>query len=264
MKRKNILYIICCICASILLISGCSTKKNTLVSRTFHSTTTKYNILFNGRDSYNEGLKKITAANEDNFTTVIPMYPISNHANANAATSEMERTIEKSRKAIKTHSIKQKPKRDAKKMSDPKYRAFYNQNEFNSALKEAWILTAKPEFHKGDFLGTIGTFTYIAKHYNYDKDLVAQCQLWMVRAYVEMDWLYEAEDLFSKINQDNLLNSNMGLLASTKAVLLLKQGQYKDAIPFVEQALSREKDKFLKQRFTYLLAQLSEINDNDI
>lgn len=246
----------------ILVLSSCSTKRNTWASRTFHSTTTKYNIAFNGEESYHEGLKKIIDANEDDFSNIIPMYPISKHSNASAATSDMDRTIEKGRKAIKTHSIKQKPKRDLKKWSDPEYQAFYQQKEFNPALKSTWMLIGKAEFHKADFLGSVGTFSYVAKHYDTDKELIAQCQLWTVRAYVEMDWMYEAEELYLKVNQDDLKHGSIGLYAATSAVLLLKQQQYKEAIPFLEMVLSREKNKAMKQRFTFLLAQLYQETGN--
>lgn len=244
------------------LLAGCSTKKNTWLTRNFHSMTTKYNIAFNGNESYEEGLKSMLAGNTDDYSTVIPLYPISHHENASAASSNMDRAIEKGRKAIKLHSIKAKPKRDAKKWNDPVYQSFYNQSEFNPALKDAWMLVGKAEFHKADFLGSIGTFSYISRYYSEDKDLVAQCQLWMVRAYAEMDWIYEAEQMLGKVNQDDLKTANVGLFAAANAVLLLKQDLYREAIPFVEMLASRERNKGMKQRFTFVLAQLYQLTGN--
>lgn len=240
----------------IVLASGCSTKKNTWASRTYQATNTRFNVYFNGYVSYNEGLKNILKANKEDYSSVIPMYPISRHSNAAAATSNMDLTIEKCRKAIKLHSIKIKPKKDYKKANSPDYKLFYNQEEFNPALKEAWLLLGKAEFHKADFLGSVGTFSYIVRHYSNDKDMEATCQLWIARAYGEMGWIYEAEQVLSKIVQDNLKRSNTGLFASVNADLLLKKHQYKDAIPFLELALSKENDKGLQQRFSFLLAQL--------
>ncbi|MDD4967886.1 MAG: tetratricopeptide repeat protein [Paludibacter sp.] len=240
----------------IVFISGCSTKKNTWMSRSYQATNTRFNVYFNGYNSYNEGLKNIQKANKEDYSSIIPMYPISRHSNATAATSNMDMTIEKCRKAIKLHSIKIKPAKNYKKANDPDYKLFYNQEEFNPALKEAWLLLGKAEFHKANFLGSVGTFSYIVRHYNNDKDMEATCQLWIVRAYSEMGWIYEAEQLMSKIVQDNLKRSNVGFYASVNADLLLKKHQYKDAIPFLELALTKEKDKSLEQRFGFLLAQL--------
>lgn len=246
----------------IVVVSGCSTKKNTSLSRSYHSTNTRFNVYFNGYVSYNEGLNSIVAANKDDYSTILPMYPISHHDNASAAASSMDRTIEKCRKAIKLHSIKVKPKKNDKKANQPDYLLFYNQKEFNPALKDAWMLLAKAEFHKGDFLGSVGSFLYVAKMYSIDKDIVAQCQLWIARAYGEMGWTYEAEQVLSEISQNDLSRESTGLYASVNADLLLKKHLYIEAIPFLELALSKENDKKMKQRFGFLLAQLYQLAMN--
>lgn len=261
LKKRN-LYNSILIAGIFLLVCGCSTKKNTKLSRTYNAFVTHYNIQFNGRESYKEGLLNIQKANIDDYSTLLTMYPVSHHENAQAATANMDKTIEKSRKAIKTRSIKKKPQRDNKKWNNPKYRLFYEQNEFNSALKEAWMLLAKAEFHKADFLGSVGTFSYVSRHYATDKDIVAQCQLWIARAYLEMDWNYEAEQIISKINQDHLKPQTVGLYASVNAQSLLKSGQYTQAVPFLEIVLSKEKDKYQKQRFSFLLGQLYKLQGN--
>lgn len=247
----------------IVLISGCSTKKNTWMSRTYQATNTRYNVYFNGYVSYNEGLKNILQANKEDYSSIIPMYPISHHYNATAATSNMDLTIEKCRKALKLHSIKIKPTKNYKKANSPEYKLFYAQEEFNPALKEAWLLLGKAEFHKGNFLGSIGTFSYIVRHYGNDKDMEATCQLWIARAYGEMGWIYEAEQVLSKIQQDDLKRSNIGLFASINADVLLKKHQYNDAIPFLQLALSKETDKSLQIRFGFLLAQLYQKTKNN-
>ncbi|NDP20854.1 MAG: tetratricopeptide repeat protein [Paludibacter sp.] len=260
---KNRLFYSITILSLIFIVGGCSTKKNTWATRAYQDVNTRFNVFFNGTTSYNEGLRNILKANEEDYSSIIPMFPISRHKNANAATTEMDRTIEKCRKAIKLHSIKIKPERNLKKSNLPEYKLFYNQEEFNPALKDVWLQLGKAEFHKGDFLGSVGTFSYIARHYSEDKDMIAKCQLWMVRAYAEMGWIYEAEQVLSKIVQDDLKRSNIGLFASVNADLLLKKRQYKDAIPFLELALSKENDKAMKQRFTYLSAQLyHKMNDD--
>ncbi|MFM2292179.1 MAG: hypothetical protein RIS29_1992 [Bacteroidota bacterium] len=248
-------YIILLLVLTLAAVS-CSTKKNTWSSRTYQALNTSYNVYFNGYVSYNDGLKNILKANKEDYSNVIPMYPISHHANATAATSDMDRTIEKCRKAIKLHSIKVKPEKDYKKMSDPKYKAFLAQEEFNPAMKEAWLLLAKAEFHKADFLGSVGTFSYIKRHYSYNSDLVTTCQLWIARAYAEMDWMYEAEQVISKLDQNNLKGANTGLFAAVSADMMIKKKLYKEAIPFLELALKDESDKAMKQRFNFVLAQL--------
>lgn len=245
------------------MINSCSTTKNTWLSRNYQALNTRFNVLYNGRLSYDEGLRNILKANKDDYSTLIPMFPISHHKNAAAATSNMDRTIEKCRKSIKLHSIKVKPQKNYKKENLPEYKLFYNQEEFNPELKNAWILLGQAEFHKADFLGASSTFSYIERHYSTDKTMVATCQLWIVRSYAEMGWIYEAEQVLSQVKQDDVTPSIIGLFASTNADLLLKRGQYNEAIPFLQLALSKESDKQMKMRFSYLLAQLyQKTNDN--
>ena len=246
----------------VALISGCSTKKNTWLSRNYQALNTRFNVYFNGNVSYNDGLRNIQKANKEDYSGIIPMYPISRHSNANSAITNMDQAIEKCRKAIKLHSIKVKPEKNYKKANLPEYKLFYSQEEFNPAMKDVWLLLGKAEFHKADFLGSVGTFSYIIRHYGTDKDMEVTCQLWVARAYGEMGWIYEAEQVLSRIQQNNLKHSNIGLFASVNADLLLKKHQYKDAIPFLQLALAKETDKYSQQRFGYLLAQLyQKIND---
>ncbi len=257
MKRKAIYLFV------LLGLWGCSTTKNTAFTRFYHNTTTRYNINFNGKQSFEEGMINISKNNKDDYTDVIPLFPISNHESASSATSQMDVTIEKCRKAIKLHSIQKKPKKDSKKWNDPKYQAFYNQTEFNTALADAWIMLAKAEFHKADFIGALGTFSYVMKHYANDKDMVAQCQLWMTRAYAELGWIYEAEDIISKVKQDELKRQNSILYAETYADLLLKKKQYKEALPYVQIAAKAQKKKRDKVRFDFVLAQLYQLDGNN-
>lgn len=240
----------------IFFLSGCSTNKNTPVSRALLSLNTRFNVHFNGKVSYEEGLKAINEANKDDYGLIIPMYPISKHENAAAATTQLNRTIEKCRKAIKTRSMKIKPKYNRRKASDPAYKAFMKQEEYNPFMPEVWMLLAKAEFHKADFLGAVGTFNYISRHFPENVDLGAACQLWVIRSYAELGWIYEAEDLFSKLNQKMLKGDNVALYAAVYADLLLKKHQYKEALPYLDMALKKEKDKKMKLRFSFLQAQL--------
>lgn len=257
--KRHIIYILL-LCAYATMHTACSTQKNTWASRSFHQTKTKYNIYYNGNISFAEGEDAIREANEDDYSTVLNLYPVSNHEAAKAATSQMDRTIEKCRKCIKLHSIKARPKvNQEKRRKDPEYKAWLEQEEFNNQMGKAWLLLGKAEFHKGDFLGSISTFNYIARHYAYDKDIVTQCQLWSARAYAELGWLYEAEDVLRKVQVDHLSKNSAPLYSAVSADILLKTKQYDAAIPFVKIAVKNEDRKGNRPRFYYVLGQLYQM-----
>ena len=255
---NNLKHIIFCALLLVVFV-GCSVKKNTAGRRAYHAMTTRFNVMYNGQLAYDEGLNAIDKANKDDYTRVLPMYSSSNHDALSAGQSNMERALEKCRKSIKLHSIQKKPKMDTKRSKDPKYRAWYDQEEFNPALYLAWLMQGKAEFHTGDYLGCVTTMNYVAKHYQNDRDVVAQAQLWAVRAYLEMDWLYEAEDLMNKISQDEMKPRNAWLYSATQACLLLKKHEYNAAIPYLQQAAKNEKRRIDRTRMTFILGQLYQL-----
>ena len=251
------LLLVVCWCAT-----SCSTQKNTVATRAYHQMKVRYNILYNGNHAYEDGLKAIQTANVDDYSQVLNLYPVSNHQAAASSASKMDVTIEKCRKCIKLHSIKKKPQPDPKKKNDPKYKLWLQSEEFNAEMGNAWIRLGEAEFHKADFLGSIGTFTYVMKHYQNDPDMVARCQLWTARAYGELGWLYEAEDMLKKVKVDDLNKKHASLYSAVSADILLKTKQYRAALPFVKIAAPNEKRKVYRPRFEYVLGQLYEHEGN--
>ena len=66
------------------------------MSRFYHSTTLKYNIYFNGRESYKKGINKINDQNSDNYALILSVFTDSKEENASVANGEMEKAIQKS------------------------------------------------------------------------------------------------------------------------------------------------------------------------
>lgn len=262
MQIANLKYKISNIIAFAIILSSCSTTKNTWATRSFHQTKVKYNILYNGNVAYEEGLKSIRDANSDDYSRILYLYPVSNHQAAEASKTQMDKTIEKCRKCIKLHSIKAKPKRDPKKSNDPEYKIWLQSEEFNKNMSLAWIRLGEAEFHKGDFLGAVSTFNYIINHYQNDPDMIAQCQLWVARSYAEMGWQYEAEDMLNRVQIDALSRKHAKLYSAVKADVLLKGAHYHEAIPFVKIAMPNEQRKIYRPRFAYVLGQLYEMEGN--
>lgn len=261
MKISNFKYQILNIIILMMILSSCSTQKNTWATRSYHQTKVKYNILYNGNVAYEEGLKAIRDANTDDYSHVLYLYPVSNHTAAEASASQMDKTIEKCRKCIKLHSIKAKPKRDPKRANDPKYKLWLQSEEFNANMGIAWIRLGEAEFHKGDFLGAVSTMNYVINHYSNDPDMVAQCQLWIARAYAELGWQYEAEDMLNRVQIDALSRKHARLYSAVKADVLLHGAHYREAIPFVKIAIPYEKRKIYRPRFAYVLGQLYELEN---
>lgn len=253
--KKGFYYIVALL--MVLLLWSCSTKKNTKASRFYHAFTTRYNIYFNGKQAFDEALKSQQDGYKENYSDRIYMYPISAQPKDKAEPGgPFDRTIEKSNKAIKLHSIKAKPAKKPGWRNNPKLRAIQEQEEYNPFLKNSWLIMGQAQFYNADFLQASATFSYIARHYAKDEEVVAEARLWQARCYSEMGWFYESEDILDKMNKNGIPASALKQYAAVYADYLIKNGQFEDAIPYLKTAIKAEKNRKQRTRMKYLLGQI--------
>ena len=62
--------------------------------------------------------------------------------------------------------------------------------------------------------------------------MIAQCQLWIARAYAEMGWQYEAEDMLNRVQIDALSRKHARLYSAVKADVLLHGGHNHEVLTF--------------------------------
>ena len=248
----------------VLLLWSCSTKKNTKASRFYHSFTSRYNIYYNGKTSFDEALKSMETGYKESYSEMIHMYPISAQPkDKKEIGGPFDRAIEKGNKAIKLHSIKAKPAKKPGWRNDPKQRALQEQEEYNPFLKKCWLLIGQGQFYNADFLQASATFSYIARHYSHDEEVVAEARLWQARCYSEMDWFYESEDILGKLNTNGIPRKNLNQYAAVYADYLVKSKQYEEAIPYFKTAIKSEKSKLQRTRMKYLLGQIYAAQEQD-
>lgn len=242
----------------VVLLPACTTTKNTGWTRFYQSFTTRYNVYFNAEQNYIEQLKLQQDKYEDNFTELIPLMPAEAYANPKNPQPQgsFDRTIEKCELAIQKHSIKSKPKRKAGQRNDPKYKEFMRREEYNPFIHNAWMLMGKAQYNKGDFLGASSTFMYIAQHFTWLPEIVAEARIWQARSYLAMDWTYEAEDVLYKANNDSLPPSLIDDFASVNASYLIGTKEYSKAIPYLETVIKQESNRSQRARLNFLLGQL--------
>lgn len=200
---------------------------------------------------------------DDNLSQILHIYPMILDSADLKYKGTFTTTIDKTTKAIKLHSIKTKPRRDPNKRNDPKYQAWVRQQEFNPFLINSWMLLGKAEFEEGNYLRAITTFLYISKIYAGDMRIVSESKLWVARSYSEMGWMYEAENVLRKMEQNNEIHHELlGMYASLKANVYVHNKNYESAIPYLEEAIKKESGS-QKRRNKYLLAQLYQATGNN-
>ena len=173
----------------IVLFSACGARKNTAPSRFYHALNSRYNIYFNGKTAFDDALRALNDSYKESYTEQIYLYPINSMYNEDKSTTggPFDRAIEKGNKAIKLHSIKEKPPRKAGWQNDPKQVKLQAKEEFNPFMKYCWMLIAESHFYNCDFLTAAVTYSYISRHYVSDPALVAEARIWQARCYTQMD-----------------------------------------------------------------------------
>lgn len=246
----------------LLLFTTCSTQKNTWSTRHYHELNTRYNVHFNGNEAYKQGIKQIKNGHKDDLSQLLPMYQISNHGLGKSASGSMDRAIEKSRAAIKKHSIRVKPKNKPNSKSKSSYKDFYNKEEFNPFMDDVFMLMANAQFHKADFESCASSCSYIMRHFNSDKITHDKAAILLARSYTELGWYYEAEKTLADINNTELTKSLTGEFSAANADFLLRKKMYNEAVPFLKIAIDKCKDKKQKTRWLYLLGQIFQLTGN--
>jgi tetratricopeptide (TPR) repeat protein len=173
---------------------ACSTKKDTVVSRNFHAITTKYNVLFNGKEAFKEGIEEINNNYKDDWFQRLPIEPIvfdedkivlpsfnnsvpgfSFGINKNKAEDEekkelttFEKAEEKAVKAIQTHGMN------------------INGIERNRQIDDAYLLLGKARYYTQRFIPSIEAFNYVIANYP-QANLITETKIWRAKANTRND-----------------------------------------------------------------------------
>ncbi|MDR0742741.1 MAG: tetratricopeptide repeat protein [Tannerella sp.] len=263
MKKR--LYIIGTAVILIVALGSCGGRKNTGASRFYHALNSRYNIYFNGKTSFDEALKSMTDGYQENYTEQIRMFPVSGIYKEEKSNTggPFDRAIEKGNKAIKLHSIKEKPRRKPGWQNDPRQIRIQAQEEFNPFMKHCWLLIGEGQFYNGDFLTSAVTFSYIARHFATDKELVAEARIWQARCYTEMDWFYETNNALKKLNESGVPPRLQKKYDRMYADYLIRSEQLEQAIPYLQSAIKSEKNNRQRARMRYLLGQIYMATDRN-
>ncbi len=253
-KPVNLLFVLLLVTS--VLMSACSTKKNTAQSRWWHSFNARYNTFYNGSVAFIDGSLEKENGNKDNYTELIPLYTVGNKQSRDLGKGNFDRAIEKSEKAIKQHSIKARPEWNKGRRKTQKDIEWLNRREYNPFLWRAWLLLGKSQFQKGEFEEAAATFSYMSRLYNTQPAILGIARAWLVKSYAELDWLYEAEDIITKQQRDSMHYRARTDWDYAMCDYYLHREQYEEAIPYLRKVIKHEKRRKQKAREWFLMGQL--------
>ncbi|MBS7284249.1 MAG: tetratricopeptide repeat protein [Prevotella sp.] len=247
---------------SMLIIGACSTKNNTAKTRWWHSFNARYNTYYNGSLAFIDGYEEKEKANQDNYTEVIPLNMVGNKNSVNLGRANFDRAIEKSEKAIKLHSIKRRPVWTKNRRKTAKDIEWLNRKEYNPFLWKAWLMMGKSQFQTGRFDEAAATFSYMSRLYATQPAINGIARAWLTKCYVELGWLYDAEDVITKMKRDTMHYKAKTDWDYAMASYHVKAQHYQEAIPYLRKVIKHEKRKKQKARQWFLMGQMQAILGN--
>ncbi|MDP3354008.1 MAG: tetratricopeptide repeat protein [Flavobacteriaceae bacterium] len=170
-KKINVVFIT----VSILILTGCSTRKNAFLNRSFHSFSAKYNVLYNGQLAFEDGIKQLNNNYSDNYWEVLPIEPLKIDelalpgmtATADNSSEAFTKAEEKAVKAIQKHSMN-----------------FYNK-ERNPQIDNAYLLLGKSRYYSQRFVPALEAFNYVIKNYP-NADLINETKIWQAKTNLRL------------------------------------------------------------------------------
>ncbi len=254
-KNTNLLLLASCF----LLLTSCSTKNNTAQSRFWQSFTARYNTYYNGSEAFIDGNLEKENGNKDNYTELIPLYPVGNKQSRDLGKSQYDRAIEKAEKAIKMHSIKKRPEWNKSRRKTAKDIEWLSRREYNPFLWHAWLLLGKSQFQQGNFEEAAATFSYMSRLYQTQPAINGIARAWQAKSYTELDWLYDAEDIITKQQRDTIHYRAVKDWDYTLANYYIRSQRYQEALPYLRKVIKHETRRKQKAREWFLLGQIQSL-----
>lgn len=247
------------------LITGCSVEKNTGASRFYNSLISKYNIWFNGNEAYKAGVAKVSSSNRDDYTSLLPVFEYTSPESARAATSDMERAMQKASKVISLYSITARPDEKGHKGANAKSEEFYNRREYNEWVDDSYLLLGKAQFYLKNLVAARSSLSFTVS-ITTDPDLATEANIWLARIQTEEGNFGEASRILKDIPDiDGSSAALRSMYYTTMADVSLRQKRYSDAVMPLTKAVDDTRDKRTRVRLTYLLAQVCRAaGDNEL
>ena len=163
------------------VIYSCSTKKDTVVSRNWHSLNTKFNVLFNGKEAFKKGTQSINENYKDDWFQQLPIEPIKfkgEKLEVPTFNSGMGAGFGDEKKEEKKASTPFGIAEEKAVKSIQKHGMNINGIERNSQIDDAYLLLGKARYYDERFIPAIEAFNYVITNYPFANSILA-CILYL-------------------------------------------------------------------------------------
>lgn len=230
-----------------IILFSCSTKKNSFTRRVYHNLTGHYNMFWNGRESYREGVDQLNKTVKDNYNKVLPVYNYGTEQQAQALNPYMDKAIEKASLNTQEHSM------------------YFNRKEYVRWIDDSYLLIGKAYFYKQEYNKARRTFEFVANEYK-NNDIKYNALLWLAKAFNQLEQYKRAQSVLD--NLQNELDKNpkapeevVKELPMVRAQMFILQEKYGQAKEPLLDALYLRQKKDIDARLRFILAQIYQKED---
>jgi tetratricopeptide (TPR) repeat protein len=238
------------IAVSALLITGCSRKTNSFISRNVHALTAEYNALFNGYNALEKGKTDLNTSYKDNYWEILPIERMQIKEEiflpGQSKNTNFERAEEKAVKAIQKHGMNIQGK------------------EYNPQIDEAYLLLGKARYFDQRFVPALEAFNYILYKYPASSN-INQARIWREKTNMRL----ENDELAIKniktlLFQEELEDQDLADATSTIAQAYINTQSLDSALTQIKIAAGATKIRSEEGRYYFIQGQLyNALKDKD-
>ena len=220
----------------VLFAAGCSLEKESAVNRGLQNLTAHYNILFNANEILRQKQDAYALSFVDSYNEILNVYQDTT-TQSNTPDKDIAEAKAKANKII-------------------------NIKEQSHYLGDAYLILGKASYLGGDYFQAVEYFSYVIRSFHDKPMLVQQAHIWKARAMLYMNHLPTAKLVIDSAIQ-NIKPKKKTYIADVYATKLqydIDVQDYTDAEAMAIQAVHYCRNKPQKLRWTFILAQIEELN----
>ena len=231
----------------LIVVNSCSTKKNSFTRRVYHNLTGHYNMFWNGRESYREGVAQLENTVKDNYNKILPVFNYGTEAEAQSLNPYMDKAIEKASLNIQKHSM------------------FFKRRELVRWIDDSYMLIGLGYFYKQEYNKARRTFEFVMNEYKYN-DIKYEAMLWLAKTYNQLKKYKRARSILDNLQNEIDKNPKISkkvqkYLPLVRADLYILQKKYSQAKEPLADALYQNQKKNMDARVRFILGQIYQSED---
>jgi tetratricopeptide (TPR) repeat protein len=222
----------------VLLVAGCSLEKESGFNRTMQNLTAHYNILFDANELLRLKQEAFAVSFVDSYNDVLSVYQ---------DTTVQSGTADKDLEAAKAKGGK-----------------IINIKEQSHYLGNAYLVIGKADFLEADYFNATEFFSYVIRSFPNDIKLTEEAAVWKARALIHLNQLPQAKLVADSAIQNITKKIPKQTRADAYAAKLqydIDVQNYAEGEEMAKQAIHFSRDKKQRLRWTFIMAQLQELDN---